>query len=97
MVAEAGYRAVALSMRGYGKTTAPNDVDAYSIHHLIGDVVGAVKGLGETSAVVVGHDWGAPVAWNAALTRPDIFRAVRVSERAVRPTDGCTSRRSDGE
>jgi epoxide hydrolase A/B len=75
-VAEAGYRAVALSMRGYGLTDAPNDIDRYSIHHLIGDVVGVVNGLGESSAVVVGHDWGAPVAWYAALVRPDMFRAV---------------------
>jgi len=76
VVAEAGYRAVALSMRGYGLTDAPHDIDRYSIHHLIGDVVGAVNGLGESSAVVVGHDWGAPVAWYAALFRPDMFRAV---------------------
>jgi pimeloyl-ACP methyl ester carboxylesterase len=75
-LAEAGYRAVALSMRGYGLTDAPQDVDRYSIHHLVGDVVGVVNGLGESSAVVVGHDWGAPVAWYSALFRPDMFRAV---------------------
>lgn len=86
-VAEAGYRAVALSMRGYGKTSAPDDIEAYSIMHLIGDVVGVVNGLAATQpgqqagqptqqAVVVGHDWGAPVAWYSALTRPDMFRAV---------------------
>ena len=75
-LANAGYRAVAPSMRGYGKTTAPDDIGAYTISHLIGDVVGLVNGLGETSAVVVGHDWGAPVAWYSALTRPDVFRAV---------------------
>jgi pimeloyl-ACP methyl ester carboxylesterase len=75
-VAEAGYRAVALSMRGYGHTSAPEDIDAYSIMDLIGDVVGAVNALGESSAVIVGHDWGAPVAWYSALTRPDLFRAV---------------------
>jgi pimeloyl-ACP methyl ester carboxylesterase len=76
VVADAGYQAVALSMRGYGLTDAPLDIDAYSIHHLIGDVVGVVNGLGATSAVVVGHDWGAPVAWYSALVRPDLFRAV---------------------
>lgn len=75
-LADAGYRAVALSMRGYGHTDAPVDIDAYSIMHLIGDVVGVVNGLGESTAVVVGHDWGAPVAWYSALTRPDMFRAV---------------------
>jgi len=76
-VAEAGFRAVALSMRGYGETTAPQDVGAYTINHLVGDVVGAVNVLapGE-QAVVVGHDWGAPVAWFCTLMRPDLFRAV---------------------
>ena len=75
-LADAGYRCVAMSMRGYGKTSAPDDIAAYSIMHLIGDVVGLVNALGESSAVVVGHDWGAPVAWYSALTRPDLFRAV---------------------
>jgi len=56
-VAAAGYRAVALSMRGYGKTDAPQDIDSYSIMHLIGDVVAVVNAFGENQAVVVGHDW----------------------------------------
>jgi pimeloyl-ACP methyl ester carboxylesterase len=82
VLAEAGYRAVALSMRGYGKTSAPADIEAYSIMHLIGDVVAVTRELtadrpaAEQQAVVVGHDWGAPVAWYTALTRPDMFRAV---------------------
>ena len=81
-LAAAGYRAVALSMRGYGKTDAPADIGSYTLSHLIGDVVAVVNALGgdETAgvpqAVVVGHDWGAPVAWYSALTRPDMFRAV---------------------
>ena len=76
VVASAGYRAVALNMRGYGHTDAPNDIELYTINHLVGDVVGAVAGLGESEAIVVGHDWGAPVAWYSALMRPDVFRAV---------------------
>ncbi|MDH3680790.1 MAG: alpha/beta hydrolase [Acidimicrobiia bacterium] len=76
VLAEAGFRAVAPSMRGYGLTDAPHDIASYSIMHLIGDVVGLVNGLGESTAVVVGHDWGAPVAWYSALVRPDLFRAV---------------------
>jgi pimeloyl-ACP methyl ester carboxylesterase len=75
-VAGAGFRAVALDMRGYGKTSAPAAICAYSLSHLVGDVVGAVRALGADSAVVVGHDWGAPVAWYCALMRPDMFRAV---------------------
>ena len=76
VVAAAGYRAVALDMRGYGQTSKPADIAAYSMSHLVGDVVGVVAALGERQAVVVGHDWGAPVAWYAALMRPDVFRAV---------------------
>lgn len=75
-VAAAGYRAVALDMRGYGRTSAPADIGAYTMAHLVADVVGVVAALGERTAVIVGHDWGAPVAWNAALIRPDVFPAV---------------------
>ncbi len=75
-LAEAGYHAVAPDMRGYGGTDKPEARDAYSILHLVGDMVDLVRALGETSCVVVGHDWGAPVAWHGALTRPDVFRAV---------------------
>ena len=75
-LAEAGYHAVAPDQRGYGGTTAPADISAYTQFHLVGDIVGLVQALDASSAVIVGHDWGAPVAWNAALWRPDIFRAV---------------------
>jgi pimeloyl-ACP methyl ester carboxylesterase len=72
----AGFRAVAPDMRGYGGTDAPIDVAEYTILHLVGDMVELVRVLGESQAVIVGHDWGAPVAWNCAMLRPDIFRAV---------------------
>lgn len=72
----AGYRAVAPDMRGYGGTDAPADVEKYTLLHLVGDMVDLVDALGEREAVIVGHDWGAPVAWNSALLRPDVFRAV---------------------
>ena len=75
-LAEAGYHAVAPDMRGYGKTDRPEAIDQYSLLHLVGDLVGLLDALGERTAVVVGHDWGAPVAWHAALLRPDRFRGV---------------------
>jgi pimeloyl-ACP methyl ester carboxylesterase len=75
-LAAAGYRAAAPDMRGYGGTTAPDDATAYTQLHLVGDMVELVRALKETQAVIVGHDWGAPVAWNSALLRPDVFRAV---------------------
>ena len=74
--AAAGFRAVAPDMRGYGGTDAPDDAAQYTLLHLVGDMVGLVQALGEREAVIVGHDWGAPVAWHAALLRPDVFRAV---------------------
>jgi pimeloyl-ACP methyl ester carboxylesterase len=88
-VAAAGYRAVAMDMRGYGGTSQPADIGAYTISHLVGDVVGVVAALGERTAVIVGHDWGAPVAWYAALMRPDVFRAVAaLSVPFIPPTGG---------
>lgn len=75
-LAEAGFHAVAPDMRGYGGTDKPADRDSHSILHLIGDMVDLVRALGESSCVVVGHDWGAPIAWHCALARPDMFRAV---------------------
>ena len=75
-LAAAGYRAVAPDMRGYGGSDAPAAIDQYTQMHLVGDMVELVAALGEKSAVIVGHDWGAPVAWNSAMLRPDVFRAV---------------------
>ncbi|MYS90199.1 MULTISPECIES: alpha/beta fold hydrolase [Streptomyces] len=75
-LAEAGFRVVAPDQRGYGRSDHPEDVAAYSILHLVGDVVGLVHALGEERAFVVGHDWGAPVAWHTALLRPDVVRGV---------------------
>jgi pimeloyl-ACP methyl ester carboxylesterase len=73
---DAGYRVVAPDQRGYGRSDAPPDVASYTQLHLVGDLVGLLGALAVDSAVVVGHDWGGPVAWNAALLRPDVFRAV---------------------
>jgi pimeloyl-ACP methyl ester carboxylesterase len=75
-LAEAGFHAVAPDQRGYARTGGPAEVDQYSILHLVGDVVGLLAALGEPGAVVVGHDWGAPVAWHTALLRPDLVRGV---------------------
>ena len=75
-LADAGFHAVAPDMRGYGQTDRPEAIDQYTLLHLVGDMVGLLDSLGEDSAVIAGHDWGAPVAWHAALLRPDRFRAV---------------------
>lgn len=75
-LAEAGFQAVAPDMRGYGRSDRPDAVDQYTLLHMAGDMVGLLDALGSDTAVIVGHDWGAPVAWHCALTRPDRFRGV---------------------
>jgi len=75
-LAAAGYRVVAPDQRGYARSEQPPDVASYSLLHLVGDVIALIEALGEEQAVVVGHDWGAPVAWIAAMLRPDKVRAV---------------------
>ena len=75
-LAEAGYHAVAPDQRGYGQTDKPQEIEKYTQLHMVGDIVGLLDALGEQTATIVGHDWGAPVAWNSALLRPDRFPAV---------------------
>lgn len=75
-LAQAGYRAVAPDLRGFGGSDCPSSVEAYGLLELVGDLVGLVDALGEQQAVVVGNDWGATLAWQAARLRPDRFRAV---------------------
>lgn len=75
-LAEAGYHAVAPDQRGYGQTDAPEEIDQYTLLHLAGDIVGLVQALGADRAVVVGHDWGSPVAATVGLFRPDLVRGV---------------------
>jgi pimeloyl-ACP methyl ester carboxylesterase len=91
-LAAAGYHAVAPDMRGYGRSDAPPEIESYTLLHHVGDMVGLLDALGAEQAVIAGHDWGAPVAWHAALLRPDRFRAVIAlsvphrSRGPVRPT-----------
>jgi len=75
-LAEAGFRAVAPDMRGYGQSDQPQEIDQYTLLHSIGDMVGLLDALGAKQAVIIGHDWGAPLAWSAAVLRPDRFRGV---------------------
>jgi pimeloyl-ACP methyl ester carboxylesterase len=75
-LAAAGYHVVAPDMRGFGRSSASPEIGAYTIFDTVGDMVALVKALGDSKAVIIGHDWGAPVAWHAALFRPDMFTAV---------------------
>lgn len=84
-LAAAGFHVVAPDMRGYGKTDAPEAIDQYTIFHLVGDMVGILDALQAPTAVIVGHDWGANVAWQASLMRPDRFRGVVALSVPFRP------------
>jgi pimeloyl-ACP methyl ester carboxylesterase len=75
-LAEAGYRAVAPDMRGYGRSSRPDAVEAYDVLALCGDMVGLLDALGERRAVFVGHDWGASVVWQLAVLHPERVEAV---------------------
>jgi pimeloyl-ACP methyl ester carboxylesterase len=85
VLAKAGFRAVAPDFRGYGRSDRPEEVERYTILHDVGDIVGLVDALGAEQAVIAGHDVGATVAWQAALLRPDRFRAVIALSVPFRP------------
>ncbi|WAU83497.1 alpha/beta hydrolase [Streptomyces sp. Qhu-G9] len=92
-LAGAGYRAVAIDVRGYGRSSSPDAVEAYRIGAHVEDNVAVVRALGEETAVIVGHDWGSTIAADSALLRPDVFSAVGLlgvpyaPRGALRPTD----------
>jgi pimeloyl-ACP methyl ester carboxylesterase len=75
-LADAGFRVVAVDVRGYGRSSKPVSVADYRMINNVGDMVGLVEALGCGTASIVGHDWGAPIAWTSALLRPDLFPAV---------------------
>ncbi|HEY5645404.1 MAG TPA: alpha/beta hydrolase [Pseudomonadales bacterium] len=75
-LAEAGYHVAAPDMRGYGKSDRPRAIEAYNQVEVVNDVIGLIPALGYDTAVVIGHDWGAPTAWSTALNHPDRVTAV---------------------
>jgi pimeloyl-ACP methyl ester carboxylesterase len=67
---------VAIDVRGYGRSSKPRDVADYRMVRMVSDIVGLVGALKTDDITLVGHDWGAPIVWNSALLRPDLFRGV---------------------
>lgn len=75
-VADAGYQVAAIDVRGYGGSSKPHPVEAYDMESLTGDVAGLIPALGHETAILMGHDWGAPIVWNTALLHPARISAV---------------------
>jgi pimeloyl-ACP methyl ester carboxylesterase len=75
-LAGAGFRVVAPDMRGFGRSSAPREIESYDVVTLCADMTGLLDDLGEQSAIFVGHDWGANVVWQLALQQPQRVRAV---------------------
>ena len=78
---DAGYRVIVPNQRGFGASSRPVEVEAYDLDSLSGDIVGLLDALGEERAILVGHDWGAPVVWHTALRHPG--RVVAVASLSV--------------
>ncbi len=101
-VAEAGFRAIAPDQRGYGETECPEPIEAYTQRKLVGDIVGMLDALGEGRCVIVGHDWGGMVAWNAALMAPEsIERVIGINtpfipRSPIKPTDAMRAMAAGG-
>jgi pimeloyl-ACP methyl ester carboxylesterase len=76
-IAAAGFTACAIDVRGYGGSDRPAEIEDYAMERMVADIVGVIESLSEDGrAVLIGHDWGAPIVWNTALIRPDRVRAV---------------------
>jgi epoxide hydrolase A/B len=92
-LADAGFRAIAPDQRGYGETDAPAALEAYTQRHLVDDLTGMLDALGVDKCVIIGHDWGGAVAWNAAMMAPDrIARVIGLNtpffaRAPLKPTD----------
>jgi pimeloyl-ACP methyl ester carboxylesterase len=87
---EAGYRVGVPDLRGCGRSDKPGEVESYKMAHLIGDVSSIIGALGNDRVTLVGHDWGANLAWAVAAYRPDLIsRLVVVS--VGHPTSFCSA------
>ena len=78
VLAASGYRVITPDMRGFGRSEHPAEVRSYGLRNVVGDVSALLDQLGVEAAHVVGHDWGAAVAWLTAILRPDRVRTLTV-------------------
>lgn len=77
-LAKAGYWCVAPDLRGYNDSDKPEGVESYALEKLVGDVAGLIGALGREKAHVVGHDWGAIIAWAFAQQRPELLEKLAI-------------------
>jgi pimeloyl-ACP methyl ester carboxylesterase len=89
-IAEAGHCVLAPDQRGCGWSDAPDEVDAYGIFDLVGDVIGLLDAEDIERCVLVGHDWGAIVSWHVALMRPDRLAGVALLSVPYQPRNDCS-------
>jgi pimeloyl-ACP methyl ester carboxylesterase len=75
-IAAAGFKAAAMDVRGYGGSDRPHPVEAYDMATMVSDVQAVADALGGGKAILIGHDWGAPIVWNSAVADPRRFSAV---------------------
>ena len=80
-----GFRVAALDVRGYGRSSKPGEIAAYTMRQLASDVVAVIEQMGDGPAILFGHDWGAPIVWHTALLHPDRVRAVAGLSVPYRP------------
>ena len=86
-LADAGYRVVAPDIRGFGQSECPATAESCNMLQCVGDLVGLMQTLGESAAVIVGHDLGAWVAYAAAQLRPDLFRGLALLNTPITPRE----------
>ena len=86
----AGYRVAVPDLRGCGLSDKPDDVELYRMHHLIGDVAAIIDALEVEQVSLVGHDWGANLAWETAAYRPDLVQRL-VAISVGHPTAFCSA------
>lgn len=75
-LAASGYRVVVPDQRGYHLSDKPEQIEDYTINKLSDDIAGLIEAFGETSAIVIGHDWGGAVAWHLAASKPDYVKKL---------------------
>jgi len=84
-VAAAGFKVCAIDVRGYGGSSKPHPIEAYDMQSIMADLLGIIDHFGERQAILIGHDWGAPICWNTAALHPERVAAVAGLSVPYRP------------